>query len=68
MMLVVLMVLVVLVLMGRRYAVCESMPLGESRDNLSRRLETLDEVWPLMMVLFCSIAVFTAWYLIPSGP
>ena len=59
---------VLLVWIGRRYADMESMPLGESRDNLSRRLETLDEVWPLMMVLFCSIAVFTAWYLIPSGP
>ena len=58
---------VLLVWIGRRYADMESMPLGESRDNLSRRLETLDEVWPLMMVLFCSIAVFFSWYLIPSG-
>jgi hypothetical protein len=56
-----------LVWIGRRYADMESMPLGEARDNLSKRLEFLDEVWPLSMVLFCSIAVVTSWYLIPAG-
>lgn len=58
---------VLLVWIGRRYADMESMPLGEVRDNLSKRLEFLDEVWPLSMVLFCSIAVVTSWYLIPAG-
>jgi len=58
---------VLLVWIGRRYADMESMPLGEARDNLSKRLEFLDEVWPLSMVLFCSIAVVTSWYLIPAG-
>jgi hypothetical protein len=58
---------VLLVWIGRRYADMESMPLGEARDHLSKRLEFLDEVWPLSMVLFCSIAVVTSWYLIPAG-
>ena len=58
---------VLLVWIGRRYADMESMPSGEARDNLSKRLELLDEVWPLSMVLFCSIAVVTAWVLIPAG-
>lgn len=58
---------VLLVWIGRRYADMESMPPGEARDNLSKRLEFLDEVWPLSMVLFCSIAVVTSWYLIPAG-
>ena len=58
---------VLLVWIGRRYADMESMPLGEARDNLCKRLELLDEVWPLSMVLFCSVAVVTAWVLIPAG-
>ena len=58
---------VLLVWIGRRYADMESMPLGEVRENLSKRLELLDEVWPLSMVLFCSVAVVTAWMLIPAG-
>ncbi len=58
---------VLLVWIGRRYADMENMPLGEMRDKLSHRLETLDQVWPLMMVLFCTIAVLLAWYLIPAA-
>jgi hypothetical protein len=58
---------ILLVWIGRRYADMESMPLGDARDNLSKRLELLDEVWPLSMVLFCSVAVVTAWVLIPAG-
>ena len=58
---------VLLVWIGRRYADMESMPLGEARDNLCKRLELLDEVWPLSMVLFCSVAVVSAWVLIPAG-
>ena len=58
---------VLLVWIGRRDAEMESMPLGEARDTLSKRLERLDEVWPFFMVLFCSLAVVTAWFLIPAG-
>ena len=58
---------VLLVWIGRCYADMESMPLGEPRDNLCKRLELLDEVWPISIVLFCSVAVVSAWVLIPAG-
>ena len=58
---------VLLVWIGRRDAEMESMPLGEARDILYKRLVCLDEVWPFFMVLFCSLAVVTAWFLIPAG-
>ena len=58
---------VLLVWIGRRDAEMVSMPLGEARDILSKRLARLDEVWPFLMVLFCSLAVVTAWFLIPAG-
>ena len=58
---------VLLVWIGRRDAEMESMLLGKARDTLSKRLARLDEIWSLSMVLFCSLSVLTAWFLIPAG-
>lgn len=58
---------VLLIWIGRRYADMEQMPEGQDRDNLAHRLEVLDEVWPLSMVVFCMIAVVLSWISIPPA-
>ncbi len=56
-----------LVWIGHRDAERESMPIGEARDTLSKWLARLDEIWLLLIVLFCSLAVELAWFRIPAG-
>lgn len=56
---------VLLIWIGRRYSEVEKIPDGALRDRLETRLQVLDEVWPLAMVLFCGMAVALAWLTIP---
>lgn len=65
--LVTLIAFVLLIWIGRRYADLEGMPPGDLKDKLYHRLELLDEVWPLLMVVFCTFAVSFAWMSIPRG-
>ena len=65
--LVTLVAFILLIWIGRRYAESDVMAPGESKNKLSHRLEVLDEIWPLLMVVFCTIAVTIAWISIPQG-
>ena len=65
--LVTLVAFVLLIWIGRRYADLEVMPPGDLKTKLSHRLEFLDEIWPLLMVVFCTFAVSAAWITIPKG-
>lgn len=65
--LVTLIAFVLLIWIGRRYADLEGMPPGDLKNKLYHRLELLDEVWPLLMVVFCTFAVSFAWMSIPRG-
>lgn len=51
---------------GRRYAALEEMPAGIERERLERRLYRLDELWPLLVVLFSSLAVLLCWLTLPA--
>jgi len=65
--LVTLIAFILLIWIGRRYADMDMMAPGELKNKLSHRLEVLDEIWPLLMVVFCTIAVTIAWISIPQG-
>ena len=58
---------ILLIWIGRRYADVDLMPPGEAKDKLAQRLEILDDIWPLVMVVFCTVAVTVAWVSIPQG-
>ena len=50
---------------GRRYAELEDMPAGAPRLRLEQRLYRLDELWPLLVVLFTTLAVLICWLSLP---
>jgi len=58
---------VLVIWIGRRYADMEAMEDGAARDTLQKRLEHLDNSWPLLVVAFGGTAVAVAWMLIPAG-
>jgi hypothetical protein len=58
---------VLVIWIGRRYAVMEEMPEGLERDQMERYLYRLDELWPLAVVMFSSISILLCWLTIPSG-
>lgn len=51
---------------GRRYAELEAMPPGVRRERLERRLYRLDELWPLLVVVFSAVAVLLCWFTLPA--
>ena len=58
---------ILVIFIGRRYGELEEMPMGEARDRKQRRLEQLDELWPLTVVVFSSISIFGCWITLPPG-
>ena len=58
---------ILVIWIGRRYASMEGMEEGPAREALQRRLEDLDNSWPLVMVLFSGTAIGLCWMLIPPG-
>ncbi|MFM7314505.1 MAG: hypothetical protein ACKO0M_15305 [Cyanobium sp.] len=58
---------ILLIWIGRRYASMESFEEGPEREGLRQRLETLDNSWPLAMVLFSGTAIASCWMLTPPG-
>jgi hypothetical protein len=50
---------------GRRYAELEDMPAGAPRRQLEQRLYRLDEIWPLLVVVFTTLAVLICWFRLP---
>ena len=57
---------VLVLLIGRRYSAMEHMPEGPAKDNLLLKLERLDVIWPLVVVVFGAIAIAICWFTIPS--
>jgi hypothetical protein len=45
----------------------EALEEGPVRDTLQRRLEDLDNSWPLVVVAFSGTAIAISWMLIPAG-
>lgn len=58
---------ILVIWIGRRYADMEALADGEARENLQKRLENLDNSWPLLVVLFGGLAIASCWMLIPPG-
>ena len=51
---------------GRRYSAMEHMPEGPAKDSLLLKLERLDVIWPLVVVVFGATAIAICWLTIPS--
>ncbi|MCP9849959.1 hypothetical protein [Cyanobium sp. Morenito 9A2] len=52
---------------GRRYAVMEDMAEGPAREALQRRLHWLDDIWPVLVVLVGICSLTACWMAIPPG-
>ena len=52
---------------GRRYADMEVMEDPEMKALVRDRLEQLDNSWPVVVVIFSSLAIAVAWFTIPPG-
>lgn len=51
---------------GRRYAVMESLEDSAEKEALLRHLHYLDDIWPLMVVLLGGAAITICWMTIPQ--
>ncbi|WP_347238850.1 hypothetical protein [Cyanobium sp. FACHB-13342] len=58
---------VLVIWIGRRYADMEAMEDPAAQAALRGRLEHLDNSWPVVVVLFSSLAIAVAWFTIPPG-
>ena len=58
---------ILVIFIGRRYGELEAMPDGDAKDRKQRRLEQLDEIWPITVVIFSSISIFGCWITLPPG-
>ena len=58
---------VLVIFIGRRYADLEAMPEGEAKRRKQQRLEQLDELWPLTVVVLSSVSIFACWITLPQG-
>jgi len=52
---------------GRRYAIMESMEECEAKEALQRHLHRLDDIWPLVVVFFGGTAITLCWITIPQA-
>ena len=62
-----LMAFVLVIWIGRRYADMEEMEDPEMKALVRDRLEQLDNSWPVVVVIFSSLAIAVAWFTIPPG-
>ena len=58
---------VLVIWIGRRYADMEVMEDPEMKALVRDRLEQLDNSWPVVVVIFSSLAIAVAWFTIPPG-
>ena len=58
---------ILVIFIGRRYGELEVMPEGDTKIRQLRRLQQLDEIWPLTVVIFSSISIFGCWITLPPG-
>jgi hypothetical protein len=58
---------VLVIWIGRRYADMEELEDPEQKAVVRDRLEHLDNSWPVVVVLFSSLAIAAAWFTIPAG-
>ncbi len=58
---------VLVIWIGRRYADLEAIEDPAARALLRGRLEHLDSSWPVVVVIFSSLAIAIAWVMIPPG-
>ena len=58
---------VLVIWIGRRYADVEEIEDIECRELAKSRLEHLDSSWPVVVVIFSTIAIAVAWFSIPPG-
>jgi hypothetical protein len=57
---------VLVIWIGRRYATMESMEESDAKEALLRHLHRLDDIWPLVVVLFGGTAITLCWMTIPQ--
>ena len=58
---------ILVIFIGRRYGELEVMPEGDAKTRQLRRLQQLDEIWPLTVVILSSISIFGCWITLPPG-
>ena len=58
---------VLVIWIGRRYAEMEEIEDTERREFTKSRLEHLDSSWPVVVVIFSTLAIAVAWFTIPPG-
>ena len=58
---------VLVIWIGRRYGQMEEMDEGPVRDQLQKRLQWFDDLWPLLVVVFGSVAVAICWFTMPTA-
>jgi len=58
---------VLVIWIGRRYAEMEEIEDAERREFTKSRLEHLDSSWPVVVVIFSTLAIAVAWFTIPPG-
>lgn len=58
---------VLVIWIGRRYAQMEAMPEGTAREQLQQRLQSFDDIWPLLVVGLGGLAVALCWITLPSA-
>lgn len=58
---------VLVIWIGRRYSSMEHMAEGSAKQMLMQKLERLDVIWPLLVVVFGAVAIAVCWLTLPAG-
>jgi len=57
---------VLVIWIGRRYSSMEHMAEGSAKQMLMQKLERLDVIWPLLVVVFGALAIAICWLTLPA--
>ena len=58
---------VLVIWIGRRYESMEQMPDGPAKQVLLQRLDQLDVIWPMLVVVLGAGAIVVCWLTLPAG-
>lgn len=58
---------VLVIWIGRRYESMEQLPEGPAKQLLMQRLDRLDVVWPMLVVVLGAGAIVACWLTLPAG-
>jgi hypothetical protein len=58
---------VLVIWIGRRYESMEQLPEGPAKQLLLQRLDRLDVIWPMLVVVLGAGAIVACWLTLPAG-